>query len=95
MEVYGPPFWYSFILEAERRLASGGVRSEGVADGDLGLPGCTYASLRNEAFVDGSYPPNNRGWNAVNHHNPFLKVIFFLRMREVALLRSTAQSSQS
>eukprot|EP00299_Pterocystis_sp_00344_P014937 c7439_g1_i1.p1 GENE.c7439_g1_i1~~c7439_g1_i1.p1 ORF type:complete len:645 (-),score=154.87 c7439_g1_i1:4-1893(-) len=50
-EIYQAPFWFTFIREAERRLSIAGVRSRGVADGDLGLPGCRYASLRNEAFV--------------------------------------------
>lgn len=49
---YSPKFWYDFISEAERRLQRAGVRSnDGVAEGDLPLPGCRFASLRNEAFV--------------------------------------------
>merc|ERR1712187_444183 len=74
-EIYSCPFWFNFIRTAEKRLALAKVRSRGVADGDLGLPGCVYASLRNESFVDGSqpqngtaivnkvYPPNKSGWN--------------------------------
>eukprot|EP00039_Didymoeca_costata_P016444 m.296784 g.296784 ORF g.296784 m.296784 type:complete len:346 (+) comp16393_c8_seq4:154-1191(+) len=78
--IYESPYWISFILEAERRLTKAGIRSRGVADGDLGLPGCTFASLRNEAFVGGIYPPNNLGWNAANQPNPFLEVVFMLRL---------------
>lgn len=46
-----PSFWFTFIREAEKRLANAAIRSRGVADGDLALPGCRYASLRNEAYV--------------------------------------------
>ena len=49
--VYNSPFWYNFITEAERRLTSLGISSRGVADGDLGLPGCSFTSLRNEAYI--------------------------------------------
>lgn len=51
LTVYNTPFWYNFIREAERRLEAIGAISRGVADGDLALPGCRYASLRNEAYV--------------------------------------------
>jgi hypothetical protein len=50
-EVYNTPFWYEFIVKAEERLRDVGAVPRGVADGDLKLPGCIYASLRNEAFV--------------------------------------------
>lgn len=49
--VYNTPFWYNFVVEAERRLRVLGISSRGVADGDLALPGCVYASLRNEAYI--------------------------------------------
>jgi hypothetical protein len=49
--IYGAPFWFTFIREAERRLSSIGVVCRGTAVGDLALPNCVYASLRNEAFV--------------------------------------------
>lgn len=49
--VYNTPFWYKFILEAEKRMEAIGAISRGVADGDLALPGCRYTSLRNEAYV--------------------------------------------
>jgi hypothetical protein len=45
------PFWADFIVQAEQRLEQAGVRSRGCADGDLALPGCSFTSLRNEAFV--------------------------------------------
>ena len=48
---YTPRFWFQFITEAERRLAAAGLRSAGLANGDLPLPGCRYCSLRNEAYV--------------------------------------------
>ena len=41
-EVYTAPFWVTFILELEARLSNAGVRTRGVAIGDLPLPGCTY-----------------------------------------------------
>jgi hypothetical protein len=49
--VYNTPFWFTFITEAERRLSAAGISSRGTADGDLRLPACCYASLRNEAYV--------------------------------------------
>eukprot|EP01111_Echinosteliopsis_oligospora_P012085 TRINITY_DN4105_c0_g1_i3.p1 TRINITY_DN4105_c0_g1~~TRINITY_DN4105_c0_g1_i3.p1 ORF type:complete len:317 (+),score=76.05 TRINITY_DN4105_c0_g1_i3:86-1036(+) len=76
---YDSKFWFNFLVRAEERLKSAGIRSNGLADGDHALPGCTYASLRNEAFVvirdeqgfeSPQYPPNNYGWNAVKQHNP-------------------------
>lgn len=92
-EVYSCPFWFNFIRTAEERLAKAGVRSRGVASGDLALPGCAFASLRNEAFVldptkpdtnphEKVYPPNACGWNAAGHPNPFVDVIFFLKQLE-------------
>jgi len=91
-EIYSCPFWFNFIRTAEKRLSTAGVRSRGVADGDLGLPGCVYASLRNEAFINDPakpeanaeqvYPPNECGWNAARHSNPFIDVIFFLKQLE-------------
>lgn len=50
-DIYGSPFWFNFIQESERRLAALGIESRGVAVGDLPLPGCRYASLRNEAYI--------------------------------------------
>lgn len=117
-QIYTTPFWYNFVREIERRCAHIGIRSRGVANGDLLLPGCGYVSLRNEAFVpiqvpvseivtdeeksgDTSgllneenpvtsvsmrtmlvYPPNHQGWNAANHPNPMLDLIFFLKQFE-------------
>ena len=85
IEVYGVAFWTTFVREAEERLVRAGVRSRGCADGDLHLPGCHFASLRNEAFVFGGcakrqleYPPNACGWNAAKHPNPWLELIFVL-----------------
>src|SRR3989338_3274000 len=49
-EIYSSVFWFTFITQAESRLLLAGVRSRGVADGDLPLPNCTFASLRNEAL---------------------------------------------
>merc|ERR1711912_53450 len=89
---YSCPFWFNFVRTAEKRLAQAGVRSRGLANGDLALPCCVYASLRNEAFVvdpaspenssDKVYPPNVCGWNAAGDANPFLDVIFFLKQLE-------------
>lgn len=89
-DVYSTTFWFTFVRTAEKRLAEAGVRTRGVADGDLLLPTCVYASLRNEAFCKDPaqagtpnenelvYPPNVCGWNAADELNPFLDVIFFL-----------------
>jgi hypothetical protein len=61
-----PSFWFDFVARAEAALARAGVRSRGLADGDLSLGG-TYASLRNEAFVrqrpEWQLPP---GWTGVD-----------------------------
>lgn len=133
-QIYNSPFWYRLIKEIEKRCLFLGIRSRGVADGDLALPGCHYVSLRNEAYIsiptsipipiintntstttsptlfssnlneDSKsenniesnlineitqtqryslvYPPNSYGWNAANHPNPMLDVIFFLREYE-------------
>lgn len=68
-------FWFQFIDVAESALAAAGVRSRGVAAGDLPLG--RYASIRNEAFVvepdQGhlpGYPSNAAGWNAAGHRCP-------------------------
>lgn len=88
--VFGAVHWFTFIAEAERRLSALGVRSRGCARGDLALPNCKYASLRNEAFVkidkDFVYPPNDSGWNGARHRVPqsLLELIFFLRQMEKA-----------
>lgn len=83
--IYNSMFWFTYILEAEKRLSGAKIRSRGVADGDLPLPGCQYASLRNETFIklddDYVYPPNSSGWNGSNHKNPMLEVLFFLHSR--------------
>lgn len=42
-------FWMKFISAIERAFAAAGIRTRGVADGDLAIG--TYASLRNESFV--------------------------------------------
>ncbi len=88
LEIYGTAFWFTFIKEAERRLSAAGIRGRGCADGDFALPGCTFASLRNEAFVkikgEWTYPPNEMGWNAAKHPSPYLELIFFLRQVEKA-----------
>ena len=128
-QIYNTPFWYQLIRQIEKRCLFLGIRSRGVADGDLTLPGCHFVSLRNEAYIpilssipiqvinttsqsnlisninsDTNeelkletksetiieipttvqrhilvYPPNSSGWNAANHPNPMLDVIFFLR----------------
>lgn len=50
--VYDSVFYFDFIATCERLLRKKGVRSHGgVAAGDLPLPWCQYASIRNEAFV--------------------------------------------
>ncbi|CAJ1344223.1 unnamed protein product, partial [Effrenium voratum] len=67
-------FWASFVDQAEHLLAAGGIRSRGVAHGDLKLG--HYASLRNEAFLFDAasglyiYPPNSAGWNSAGHACP-------------------------
>eukprot|EP00808_Paulinella_micropora_P031671 g77711.t1 len=79
--------WLHFVREAESALARAGVRSRGIAHGDLPIGTHGYASLRNEAFVRVSkehlhtsehveyiYPPNSCGWNAANHTPPFALV---------------------
>eukprot|EP00040_Diaphanoeca_grandis_P041219 m.262632 g.262632 ORF g.262632 m.262632 type:complete len:374 (+) comp46464_c0_seq1:211-1332(+) len=48
---YDAEFWASFIQEAERLLLDTNLSPGGVADGDLALPGCRFASIRNEAFI--------------------------------------------
>jgi hypothetical protein len=70
-EVYTAPFWYSFIVQAEARLTALGVRSRGVASGDLALPGCRYASLRNEAYVVVSEQLTS---NETTHTKPIIEV---------------------
>jgi hypothetical protein len=104
-KLYNSPFWFSFLRTAEERLARAGVRSRGVADGDLPLPTCAYASLRNESFVQDPakssseaggmlvYPPNHCGWNAAGHVNPFLEVIFFLKALEPFIVALDQDSS--
>lgn len=42
---YGDGFWTLFVQEAEQRLQAAGLRPAGVADGDLALPGCQFASI--------------------------------------------------
>lgn len=89
MEIYSTAFWFTFVVEAEARLLRFGIRSRGCADGDFALPHCRFASIRNEAFVrvNGQlcYPPNDAGWNAARHPNPFLELIFFLQRRTMKL----------
>jgi len=72
-------FWREFAELAERRLLQAGVRSRGIADGDLAIG--QLSSIRNEAFVvapphkDFVYPPNETGWNAAGQLCPLdLKV---------------------
>eukprot|EP00455_Lapot_gusevi_P043967 TRINITY_DN5432_c0_g2_i5.p1 TRINITY_DN5432_c0_g2~~TRINITY_DN5432_c0_g2_i5.p1 ORF type:complete len:251 (+),score=22.46 TRINITY_DN5432_c0_g2_i5:69-821(+) len=86
---YDSAFWFDFIRAAERRFLEAGIESNGVADGDLALPGCRYASLRNEAFVkvptergtlEFQYPPNSSGWNGANHPNPLERTIACLNV---------------
>eukprot|EP00931_Biecheleriopsis_adriatica_P057247 TRINITY_DN33958_c0_g1_i1.p1 TRINITY_DN33958_c0_g1~~TRINITY_DN33958_c0_g1_i1.p1 ORF type:complete len:307 (-),score=60.98 TRINITY_DN33958_c0_g1_i1:206-1126(-) len=101
-DIYSCPFWFNFVRTAEKRLAEAGVRSRGLAEGDLKLPGCVYASLRNEAFVEDPehheagmkvYPPNACGWNAAGDMNPFLDVIFFLKQLEPFMDALNARSA--
>lgn len=114
-DIYNSSFWVNFILEIENKLKLLNIKSRGVANGDLLLPGCIYVSLRNEAYIPSKdsieiininstnhinsidsnnlinpvnnkvhtyfpliYPPNEMGWNAAKHPNPFLEIIFFL-----------------
>mmetsp|Transcript_14955 Transcript_14955/g.26192 ORF Transcript_14955/g.26192 Transcript_14955/m.26192 type:complete len:268 (+) Transcript_14955:89-892(+) len=87
-------FWLQFVREAETALAAAGIRSRGVADGDLALG--AYASLRNEAFVLGRdvcgdmmpiYPPNAAGWNAAGHDCPLnLPMAVHLKAQALFLL---------
>lgn len=52
---YTTAFWFRFVRTVERRLRRAGICSNGCADGDLPLPACEYASLRNEAYIQ--WPP--------------------------------------
>jgi hypothetical protein len=83
--VYTPEFWYRFIFEGEKRFFQDRIRSNGgCASGDLPLPHCQYASLRNEAFVIEDlqvglqYPSNAASWNAAKHKNPLEETIYLL-----------------
>lgn len=62
---FGAKFWFLFIQEAESRLNEAGLHTAGVADGDLALPGCRFASIRNEAFV----PVPNPDWREGQHEH--------------------------
>jgi hypothetical protein len=82
--LFAGSFWMLFIQEAEARLAQAGLVPAGLADGDLALPVCRFASIRNEAYIpvpqntggnlagraQPEYPPNDSGWNAAGHPNP-------------------------
>ena len=85
--VYDAVFWYKFICEAENRLSCHNIKSNGLASGDLPLPHCKYASLRNEAFVtiDGQliYPPNECAWNAKKHRNPLEETVYMLLLQRL------------
>lgn len=63
-------YWLEFISSCEQCLAQNNISSNGLAEGDLALPDCKYASIRNEAFVDDRYPANELGFNAAGHFNP-------------------------
>jgi len=91
-----PRFWFDFIVDAEARLKAAGLQSNGVADGDLALPGCQFASLRNEAYVRAPnpdwaegcmlpkhlwvYPPNADGYNGACDRNPLENTITLLEV---------------
>jgi len=82
---YPPSFWFDFITTAEQRFQAINIRTNGgVAVGDLPLPSCRYASLRNEAFVIEDptvglqYPSNQASWNAAKHKNPMEETIYLL-----------------
>jgi len=87
-------FWLKFVEVAEAKLATAGIKSRGVADGDLPLG--IYASIRNEAFVldrDACgdtlpcYPPNAAGWNAAGHECPLdLPLSIYFKARTMCLL---------
>ena len=81
----GPEFelpgavYLAFARAAEAALATAGVESHGgIANGDCALlPGASFCSLRNEAYVrvpgggeELHYPPNDAGWNAADHPCP-------------------------
>lgn len=55
-------FRLPFIKETEARLEALPISPNPIADGDVPIDDCRYASLRNEAFVNGVYPPNEAGW---------------------------------
>ena len=80
---HDPAFWRNFVTDAEQALWVAGIASHGgTAEGDVPLG--RYASLRNEAFIQGRemredgrtgpptfiYPPNEAGWNAAGHPTP-------------------------
>jgi len=106
---YEGTFWFDFIRDAEERFRAAGLQSAGVADGDMALPGCEFASLRNEAFVPVPnpqhrednripptmlvYPPNDWGWNGAQHENPLADTVGVLE--EHARVRASVEREAS
>merc|ERR1711988_1688872 len=102
-------FWFDFIRSAEERLQAAGLRSNGVACGDRPLPGCEFASLRNEAFVRllnpdwteasqlpkyiWEYPPNSHGWNGACNRNPLEGTIMLLEVYDEAKKAAALEAS--
>lgn len=92
-KIYDSIFWFKFIKMVEKRFKRNNIRPNQStrAHGDLWIPGCTYASLRNEAFVmDGEgnyvYPSNVRGYNAANQRCPIATTLYFLKQTNKNLL---------
>ena len=67
--IYNGAFWRRFVEAAEALLQQAGIPSNGCADGDFPLT--EHVSVRNEAYVDGVYPPNDKGYNAAGHTDVF------------------------
>jgi len=79
-------FWFDLFMKVEYELSKNNIRSNGLANGDLGLG--NYVSLRNEAYcydkVTGIdiYPPDQNGWNALKHKVPFKLLRFQTKGKE-------------
>ena len=66
-------YWLTMCKKIEEILNSYDIEPNGLADGDFKLG--KYISLRNEAYVknekgEGTYPPNDSGWNPLNYELP-------------------------
>lgn len=80
--IYNTLFWFVFLQKIDKHLCRASIRTNGKANGDLVLPGLHFITLRNESFIKinglNTYPPNEYGYNASKHMNPFVELIFYL-----------------